>query len=284
LLLDLAGAFRTQLRLCNFRRGNEKGRVERKIRFFRERFLAGRTIYNIEQGNLELLTFLDGIAHRQPHPDFPQRTISECLADEQKRLLPLPNPTPATDLVEPALVDKTAFARFDTNSYSLPPDYVQRTVTLVADDRTVRFLDGANLLAEHSRSYGRRQRIEAPEHRAEILRRKRGATAFAVRDRLRAVAPGIDTLFERWVDVGRNVGSMTVQTNRLLNLYGENIFALAVAETIARGTHDPGEIGVLCEKHRRAGQSPVPIDVPIGDHIPDREVIPHDLGGYDAKR
>jgi transposase len=284
LLLDLAGAFRTQLRLCNFRRGNEKGRVERKIRFFRERFLAGRTIYNIEQGNLELLTFLDGIAHRQPHPDFPQRTISECLVDEQKRLLPLPNPTPATDLVEPALVDKTAFARFDTNSYSLPPDYVQRTVTLVADDRTVRFLDGANLLAEHSRSYGHRQRIEAPEHRAEILRRKRGATAFATRDRLRAVAPGIDTLFERWVNLGRNVGSMTVQTNRLLNLYGENIFALAVAETIARGTHDPGEIGVLCEKHRRAGQSPVPIDVPIGDHIPDRDVIPHDLGGYDAKR
>jgi transposase len=77
LLLDLAGAFHTQLRLCNFRRGNEKGRVERKIRFLRERFLAGRPIYNIEQGNQELLTFLDGIAHQQPHPDFPQRAISE---------------------------------------------------------------------------------------------------------------------------------------------------------------------------------------------------------------
>ena len=41
LLLDLAGAFRVQLRLCRPYRGNEKGRVERKIRFLRDRFLGG---------------------------------------------------------------------------------------------------------------------------------------------------------------------------------------------------------------------------------------------------
>ncbi len=58
----------------------------------------------------------------------------------------------------------------------------------------------------------------------------------------------------------------------------------AIAETIERGTHDPGEVGVLCEKHRRAAEHPVPIHVSLGDHIPDRDVIPHDLGGYDVKR
>jgi len=200
------------------------------------------------------------------------------------RLLPLPNPMPATDLVTPALIDKTAFARFDTNNYSLPPDYAHKTVTLVADDRNVRFLDGTNVITEHRRSWGYGQKTENPEHRAELLRRKRGAIVFAGRDRLRTVAPGIDTLFERWVHVGRNVGSMTAQTLKLLDLYGSDVFALAVAETIERGTHDPGEIGVLCEKHRRASEHPVPIDIPLGDNVPDRDVIPHDLGGYDAKR
>jgi len=63
-------------------RGNEKGRVERKIRFLRERFLAGRDIYDIEHGNRELLTFIDAIAHQQRHPNFPQRTIADCLAEE----------------------------------------------------------------------------------------------------------------------------------------------------------------------------------------------------------
>lgn len=56
-----------------------------------------------------------------------------------------------------------------------------------------------------------------------------------------------------------------------------------VAETIERGTHDPGEIGVLCEKHRRATETPLPIDVKLSEHVPDRDVIPHDLGGYDVE-
>jgi transposase len=113
LLLDLASAMRVELRLCNPYRGNEKGRVERKIRFLRQRFLDGRDIYAIEQGNRELLAFLDQIGHQQKHPDFKARTIADCLAEERLRLLPLPSPLPATDVVMPVAVDKTAFVRFD---------------------------------------------------------------------------------------------------------------------------------------------------------------------------
>ena len=149
LLLDLGSAMHVQLRLCAPYRGNEKGRVERKIRFLRDRFLAGREIHSIEQGNCDLLTFIDTIAHRLHHPNFPQRTIADCLVEEKQRLLPLPNPLPATDLITPVLIDKTAFARFDTNIYSVSPDYVERTLTLVADDRTVRLLDGAENLRMH---------------------------------------------------------------------------------------------------------------------------------------
>jgi hypothetical protein len=265
LLLDLGSAMRVQLRLCAPYRGNEKGRVERKIRFLRERFLAGRDIYDIEHGNRELLAFIDAVAHQQRHPNFPQRAIADCLVEEKQRLLPLPDPMPATDVVEPVLVDKTAFARFDTNIYSVPPDYVERTLTLVADDRSVRLLDGAAVVAHHPRSWGHRQKIEHPDHRAEILRRKRGAAPSAGRDRLRAVAPRVDVLIERWVVAGRNIGNMVAQTGKLLDLYGQDIFAKAVAETVERGTHDPGE-------------------VPLSDDVPDRDVIPHDLGGYDAKR
>jgi transposase len=284
LLLDLSSALHVQLRLCGPYRGNEKGRVERRIRFLRDRFLAGRDIYDIEQGNRELLIFLQQIAHQRMHPNFPQRQVEECLVEEKQRLLPLPDPMPQTDLVEPVLVDKTAFAHFDTNLYSVPPNHVERTLTLVADDRSVRVLDGASVVAHHPRSWGHRQKIEHPDHRAEILRRKRGAAPSAGRDRLRAVAPQIDILFERWVTAGRNVGSMTAQTSKLLDLYAADVFEKAVAEVILRGTHDPGEVGVLCEKHRRAAERPVPIDIRLRDHIPDRDVIPHDLGGYDAKR
>lgn len=284
LLLDLGSAMHVQLRLCAPYRGNEKGRVERKIRFLRDRFLAGREIHGVEQGNRELLTFIDTIAHQQRHPNFQQRTITDCLIEEKQRLLSLPDPMPAADLVTPVAVDKTAFARFDTNIYSVPPDHVERTLTLVADDCTVRLLDGATVVAQHSRSFGHRQKVELPEHRAEIIRRKQGASQSTGGGRLRAAAPRIDVLVERWVEAGRNVGSMTARTTKLLDLYGQDVFAKAITETIERGTHDPGEVGVLCEKYRRAAEHPIPIHVPLGDHILDRDVIPHDLGGYDVKR
>ncbi len=258
LLLDLGSAMHVQLRLCAPYRGNEKGRVERKIRFLRDRFLAGRDIHSIGQGNRELLGFIDTIAHKQHHPNFPKRTIADCLAEETPRLLPLPSPLPATDLVTPVLIDKTAFARFESNIYSVPPDYVERTLTLVADDRTVRLLDGATVVTQHARSFGHRQKIELPEHRAEIVRRKQGAAASTGGGRLRAAAPDIGVLFERWVEAGRNVGSMTARTTKLLDLYGQDIFAKVLPRKQADGFAVQ-----IADGHREGDRVPVTSVMPI---------------------
>jgi len=231
-----------------------------------------------------MLTFLAEIANARPHPIQRERTVADCLAEERERLLPLPDPPPSTDLVVPVSIDKTAFARLDTNLYSVPPRFSEETLTLVADDQTVRFLDGADEVARHPRSFGRRQLIELPEHREEILRQKAAAREGKGQDRLRAAIPGIDALFARWVDAGRNVGSLTARTLQLLDLYREELLREAVAHVLERGMHDPGALAQVCEQRRRARNLPVPVDVKLGDHVPDRDVIPHDLEAYDVKR
>jgi hypothetical protein len=48
-------------------------------------------------------------------------------------------------------VDTTAFVRFGTNSYSVPPRYARQTVTLVASDYKVRLLNGGDVMARHDR-------------------------------------------------------------------------------------------------------------------------------------
>lgn len=282
-LLELSGTYCASLRLCAVRKANQKGRVERAIRYLRERFLAGRELRSIEQANRELMTFLDEVAHARPHPVLPGRTVAECLTEEKKRLLPLPKVPPCTDVVEPVPVDKTAFVRFDTNSYSVPPEHAEQTLTLAADDVTVRLLDGQREVARHVRCWGRRQRIEDMGHRQAVIEQKRGASDAKGQDRLRAAVPGIDALFARWVDSGRNVGSLTARTVVLLDRYGEDIVASAVNEVLARGTHDPGAVAVVCEQLRRASERPVPLDVQLGSHVRDRDVIPHALEGYDEK-
>jgi hypothetical protein len=199
-------------------------------------------------------------------------------------LLSLPDPLPSTDHVEPASVDKTALVHFDANRYSAPSVYAEKALTLVASDVAVELYDDKELVARHARCWGRHQVIEAPKHRADLVEQKRAAREAKGRDRLVTLIPGFDILIERWVEAGRNVGFTIAKVSRLLDLYGEDILGAAAREAIARGTHDPGALAVLCEERRRAASSPVPIDIDLGAHVPDRDVIPHDLETYDAQR
>jgi len=283
-LLEIAGALRVQPRLCRPRRPTDKGGVERANRYLHDRFFAARVITSIEDGNRQLLDFIRDIADVRPHPRFRDRTVAEVFAEEKERLLSLPSALPETDLVAPASVDTTAFVRFGTNSYSVPPRYARETVTLVASDREVRLLDGADVVAKHERSWGKHQRIEDPEHRRELLEQKRAGRIPKMRDRLLAQIPGIDALYTRWVDLGRNVGLMTARTGKLLELYGADVLAKAVTDVLACGLHDPGALALRCEQARRAAGAPMPVTLELGAHVPDCEVIPHDLGTYDRPR
>lgn len=280
-LLDLAARLHVEPRLCAPRKPHEKGGVERAIRFFKDRFFAARCFHSIEHGNAQALEFIEQVAHPRPHPRWPDRSVAEVFEEERSLLLTLPESLPETDLVAPIPVDKTAFVRFDTNGYSVPPEYAKTTLTLVANDTLIRLLDKGREVARHARSWGRHQWLEAPEHRAALLAQKQQARAPKGRDRLRAEVPGIEPLFERWVTHGRNLGSMVARTLTLLDSYGAPTLQKAVAAMLERGTHDPGAMAILCEQERRQSGAQVPLAVAFGAHVRERDVIPHDLGGYD---
>ena len=280
-LLEVAGHYHVQPRLCAVGKGNQKGRVERAVRYLRERFFAGRRITDLATGNRDLARFLEAIALPRPLPVFRDRSVADVLAEERPQLLPLPATAPTTDRVLSVAADKTASVRFDTNLYSVPPESASKTLTLVVSDTGVRILDGTLEVACHHRGWGRRQLIERPEHRTEILRLKRAAHELKGRDRLRALIPGIDTLYGRWIEAGRSLRHATAFANRLLDLYGEAIFIHAVTEILARGLHDPGALAQLCEQQRRARSRPVPVEIALPSHVLDRDVIPHNLEDYD---
>ncbi|HSD87180.1 MAG TPA: IS21 family transposase [Kofleriaceae bacterium] len=280
-LLALCAAMRVEPKLCAVRKPRQKGKVERAIRYLRDRFLAGRTITGVEQGNRLLAHFIAEIAHARPHPTIAQRTVGEVLAIERARLLPLPVPLPETARVEPIKADSQAFVHLDTNRYSVPSDYMLRVVTLVADDRTVRFLDGDTVIAEHVRSWSRRQVFEKAEHRAALLDERRAARNLKGRDRIRAVVPAFDRIVERWDVSGSSLGYRVARAIKLLDLYGDQVFAAAAADLIARELSDVGALAVACEKHRKDLGRLVPIALVLPDHLDDADVVPHDLESYD---
>lgn len=280
-LVELAGGLHVSLRACRVRKPTDKGGVERGIRFLKTRFFPARTIPSLEAGNTALWHFLENVAMKRKHPLQRQRTVAEVFAEERARLLPLPSAAISTDLVTSAPVDKTALVTFDTNRYSVPPETAQtnRVLTLVANDVEVRLLDRGHVIATHARSWAKNTTIEDPAHRAALVAQKPGARDGKGRDRLRVAVPHADELMHRWLDDGRNVGSLIARTLKLLDLYGARVLAPAVDDLLAKGSHDFGALAILCEQRRTKPRRVLPIEV--GAHVVDRDVIPHDLGGYD---
>src|ERR1019366_10765906 len=76
-------------------------------------------------------------------PGQPERPVRDVFAEEKARLLPLPdNPPPLLEQVAVS-VGKTPYVRFDLNDYSVPHTHVRRVLTVLADPREVRIVDGA---------------------------------------------------------------------------------------------------------------------------------------------
>ena len=280
-LLALCGTMRVEPTVCAVRQPRDKGKVERAIRYLRDRFLAGQTIHSIDAGNQLLTRFIAEIAHVRPHPTIPQRTVGDVFIDEQPRLLTLPVPLPETARVAPIAVNTQAFIHFDTNRYSVPSEYASRVVTLCADDHKVHLLDGANLIAAHLRSYARRAIIELPAHRGALVAQRRRSRDLKGRDRLRAVVPEFDRIVERWEVVDQSLGHRVAQCIVTLNLYGPEVFAAAAQDLIERQLADIGALTVACEKHRKLQRRAVPVALCLPHILDDNEVMPHDLAGYD---
>jgi len=283
-LLELAGHYHFLPRPCNVARGNEKGRVERQIRFLRDRFFAARQFRDVADLNTQFLRWRDEWAHARPCPGDPDKTVAAALEEERPRLLRLPEHAFECDLVLAKCSGKTPYLRFDRNDYSIPPEFVRRPLSLVATHEQIRILDGAEQVARHRRSYDREQTIEDPSHIAALVAFKREGRATKGRDRLLAVLPSAEAFFEKLLEREVALTQATVQLTRLLDEYGAAQTDAALEFMLQRDTPSLSTLALWLEQERRR-QHPVPrIPVVLPDRpgVRDLHVTPHKLETYDA--
>ncbi|HMX27422.1 MAG TPA: IS21 family transposase, partial [Blastocatellia bacterium] len=190
-LLDLCGHYHFAALPCQPRRGNEKGRVERTIRYVRESFFAARDFLTLALLNQQAWDWRDRVTLQRPWPGDDRRRVGDVFTEERVRLLPLPAHPFETDLMQPVRSGKTIYVRFDLNDYSIPHTHVGQTLTLVASATQVRVLDGATEIARHLRSYDRHQHIDDPTHLAALLEQKRKALGATAGGRLQHAIPDI---------------------------------------------------------------------------------------------
>ena len=278
-LLELAGHYHFEPKPCQVRAGNQKGRVERAIRFVRDSFWAARTFTTLEECNRQALKWRDEVAHQRPWPDDRDRTVAEAFGEERPRLLPLPAHEFSTDRVVAVLSAKTIYVRFDGNDYSIPPEAVGRELMLAASDTEVRILDGVRQIARHRRSYDRQQMVLDPAHQQALLRTKRKAIESTRSGRLELVVPESAELLERAFADGESAPHQIAHLLQLLDRYGARAMRGAVREALDRNTPRAASVEFLLRQSNRS--APLPLDLRRHPQAESVEVRPHDLETYD---
>jgi transposase len=283
-LLSFAAHHRYEPRPVAVARGNEKGRVERAIRYARESFFAARRFADLDDLNAQAAQWCATIAASRPCREEPTITVREAFEREKPKLLALPeNPYPC-ELQESVTVGKTPYVRFDLNDYSIPHTHVRRTLTVRADQRQVRILDGADLLATHARSYDRGAQIEIAAHIDELVARKREARHHRGLDHLARAAPAAQTLLLRAAESGGNLGNITTHLLGLLDRYGATELQAAIEETlVSGGAPHQNPVRLALERRRQVRQEPPPVAVSLPEHVRSKDTLvkPHRLDIYD---
>jgi len=283
LLLAFARHYRFAPRPVAVARGNEKGRVERAIQYVRRAFFMARRFKDLEDLNRQAQAWCDGPAYQRRWVEDDRLTVGDAFEKERALLLPLPQTPFPTHERRELTVAKTPYVRFDHNDYSVPHELVRQTVVVVASLDTVRIMHRGTVVAEHDRSFDRRQQVEDPEHIERLVEHKRQARAHRGLDRLAAAAPASRALLTCLAQRGANLGTATARLLRLLEEFGAARLEQAIREAIDKDIPHHHAVRQILERQRRAeGRSPaLPVELPDDPRVRELTIRPHTLEGYD---
>ena len=282
-LLELAAHYRFEPRPVAVARGNEKGRVERAIRYIRDSFFAARPFTDLDDLNAQATAWCEGIAAERLCPEDRTRRVREVCADERARLLAVPdNPFPCEDREETTVL-RTPYVRFDLNDYSVPHTYVRRAVVVHATLQCVRVVDGSTVIATHPRSWDKGEQIELAEHVATLVAFKRAARHHRGLDRLHHACAHTPAFFAALAARHGNLGAATTGLTTLLDLYGARAVDDALAGALQAQAPHVAAVRQILEQSRHAQSQPPPIAVALPEDPRLRDIVvhPHALATYD---
>lgn len=233
----------------NVRSPQEKGKVERAIRYIRESFFHGRTFSSIDDLNHQLETWLARVSdERHLHTDT-SLTVKQAWALERQALRALPATFPEPCETLSAVVSKTCFVQYDSNYYSVPSKFVNENVVLNVSDDTICIFFSNVAIARHSRVWGRRIHVENPDHFQELRAEKYNGR----RDSTKAWLMNSLVNFSEFIKInqenGQNIGNIVLHMGRLAHKYHPSILDCAIAKAIESGSADMSNVMVYLEFH-----------------------------------
>jgi len=218
---------------CNPGAGHEKGRVEDSVRYVRSSFWPGRSFVDRDDVNIQARGWRDQFANKRTHATT--RKIPELhFVQEKPFLLPL-NGGYDTDEISSPKASPQFRVRFDANTYSAPWRLSGRTVTLRADENTVRLYLKGRRICTHARCWKKGEDISNPKHKDGLLEHKPGAQTSADLATLKALGPNAVRYVEFLAAQNRSIRTELNHLMVLITVYGARAVESAIAKALQNG-------------------------------------------------
>ncbi len=171
--LDFAGYYGFSPKACQPYRAQTKGKVESGVRYVRINFWPGLRFLDLTDLNRQARDWLDLTANVRIHGTTGEVPFARLALEQLQPMLG--KPVYDTSLVSFRRASKDCFVSYDGNYYSVPSEYVRKTLKLKESESGQLLVLNAQdeIVAEHRLVSGHNQRIAVPAHYANIGKDKR---------------------------------------------------------------------------------------------------------------
>jgi transposase len=277
--VDFARHYGFTIKACAPRRPQQKGRIENGVGYIKKNFLAGLELGEFAPLNPAARVWLDTVANVRLHGETQRRPI-DLFREEKPQLRPLPAAAYEAALIRPVRATNRCRVVIETNRYSVPPACAGQLLTLKLYADRLRLFTGERLVAEHLRSYEKRQDLEQPDHVQTLLherseaRHQRLLLAFLG---LSAHAPAYhEQLAERRLNLRHHVQKIVA----LAEIYGAAAIGRALDDAHGLGAYSCEYIANLLEQRQRLAPAPGALHLTRASDLLELELPPPDLSPY----
>jgi transposase len=278
--VDFARHYGFTIKACAPRRPQQKGRIENGVGYIKKNFLAGLELTDFAPLGPAARVWLDTVANVRLHGETQRRPVDLFRQEERPKLRTLPAAAYDAALIRPVRATNRCRVVIETNRYSVPPAQAGQLLTLKLCAERVRLFAGERLVAEHRRSYEKRQDIEHSDHVQTLLherseaRHQRLLLAFLA---LSAHAPAYhEQLAERRLNLRQHVQKIVA----LAEIYGAAAIGRALDDAHALGAYSCEYIANLVEQRQRLVPEPGALHLTRASDLLELELPPPDLSFY----
>ena len=278
--LDFSRHWGFEIKPCNVRSGNEKGRVENGVGYVKKNFLAGLELPDFAALQPAATLWMDTVANVRTHESTHQRPIDR-FEDERAHLRSL-NPA-GFDLARVSTVRATKQFRvpLDTNHYSVPARYAGQRLLLKAYADRVCIYEHDQLVARHVRSMDRHKDVDDPEHERQLLVQRKSAREQRLVVQFLAISPRAQAYREGLEAKRVNARVHLRKILALLELHGKQAVARALDDGLELQAFSAGYIAHILSARRRIGEAPAALQLTRRVDLLDMELPEPDLSIYD---